>query len=136
MLGLTQVAASATQQRLTVGETMFGLMQQHPLLLSSVIQYAARWHGDAEVVSRMDETTVHRTNYAGIERRSHRLAKVLLGLGVRPGDRVATLAWNHYRHLELYWAISEADPKRFRNNCMSHFSVLRESDPSSMKKVA
>ena len=105
-VGLDAGGGIGDAQRLTVGETMFGLMQQHPLLLSSVIQYAARWHGDAEVVSRMDETTVHRTDYAGIERRSRRLAKVLLGLGVRPGDRVATLAWNHYRHLELYWAIS------------------------------
>ena len=61
-VGLDAGGGIGDAQRLTVGETMFGLMQQHPLLLSSVIQYAARWHGDAEVVSRMDETTVHRTD--------------------------------------------------------------------------
>ena len=81
-------------------------MQQQRLLLSSIIRHAARWHPTAEIVSRMSETTVHRTNYATIERRSRRLANVLRQLGVEPGDRVGTLAWNSYRHLELYWAIS------------------------------
>jgi acyl-CoA synthetase (AMP-forming)/AMP-acid ligase II len=85
---------------------MLGLMQQQKLLLSSIIQYAARWHPDAEVVSRLSETVVHRTNYATVEQRSRRLARVLERLGVRLGDRVATMAWNSYRHLELYWAIS------------------------------
>jgi acyl-CoA synthetase (AMP-forming)/AMP-acid ligase II len=81
-------------------------MQQQRLLLSSIIRHAARWHPTAEIVSRMSETTVHRTNYATIERRSRRLANVLRQLGVTHGDRVGTLAWNSYRHLELYWAIS------------------------------
>ncbi|MEA2777688.1 MAG: 3-(methylthio)propionyl---CoA ligase [Acetobacteraceae bacterium] len=85
---------------------MLGLMQQQRLLLSSIIQHAARWHPTGEIVSRMSETSVHRTNYATIERRSRRLANVLRRLGVNPGDRVATMAWNNYRHLELYWAIS------------------------------
>ena len=85
---------------------MLGLMQQQKLLLSSIIQYAARWHPSGEVVSRMSESVVHRTNYATVEQRSRRLARVLERLGVRLGDRVATIAWNSYRHLELYWAIS------------------------------
>ena len=85
---------------------MLGLMQQQKLLLSSIIQYAARWHPDAEVVSRVGETVIHRTNYAAVEQRSRRLARVLERLGVRLGHRVATMAWNSYRHLELYWAIS------------------------------
>jgi 3-(methylthio)propionyl---CoA ligase len=85
---------------------VLGLMQQQRLLLSSIIQHAARWHPTGEIVSRMSETSVHRTNYATIERRSRRLANVLRRLGVNPGDRVATMAWNNYRHLELYWAIS------------------------------
>jgi len=85
---------------------MLGLMQQQKLLLSSIIQYAARWHPDAEVVSRLGETVIHRTNYAAVEQRSRRLARVLERLGVRLGHRVATMAWNSYRHLELYWAIS------------------------------
>jgi acyl-CoA synthetase (AMP-forming)/AMP-acid ligase II len=85
---------------------MLGLMQQKNLLLSSIIQHAARWHPSAEIVSRTSETTLHRTNYAAIERRSRRLANVLQRLGVNQGDLVATMAWNGYRHLELYWAIS------------------------------
>jgi acyl-CoA synthetase (AMP-forming)/AMP-acid ligase II len=85
---------------------MLGLMQQKNLLLSSIIRHAARWHPHAEVVSRMSETQVHRSDYANVERRSRRLANVLQSLGVKQGDRIATLAWNNYRHLELYWAIS------------------------------
>ena len=85
---------------------MLGLMQQKNLLLSSIIQHAARWHPNGEIISRTSETDLHRSNYATIERRSRRLANVLRRLDVKPGDRVATLAWNGYRHLELYWAIS------------------------------
>ncbi len=85
---------------------MLGLMQQKNLLLSSIIQHAARWHPDGEIVSRISETSIQRSDYATIERRSRRLANVVRRLGVKHGDRVATLAWNSYRHLELYWAIS------------------------------
>jgi fatty-acyl-CoA synthase len=85
---------------------MLGLMQKKNLLLSSIIQHAARWHPNGEIVTRTGETQVQRTNYAGIERRARRLGNVLRRLGVSHGDRVATMAWNSDRHLELYWAIS------------------------------
>ncbi len=85
---------------------MQGLMQLQPLLISSIIRHAARHHGTTEVVSQMSDTVRHRTTYADIERRSRRLARVLQGLGVRFGDRVGTLAWNTYRHLELFYATS------------------------------
>jgi len=85
---------------------MLGLMQSQPLLISSIITHAARHHPDAEVVSRTTEDTIHRTNYAGVEQRARTLARALLKLGVQPDDRVATLAWNGYRHLELYYAVS------------------------------
>jgi acyl-CoA synthetase (AMP-forming)/AMP-acid ligase II len=85
---------------------MLGLMQRHPLLLSSILVHAARHHGSAEVVSVMGDGGNHRTDYAGIERRARRLARVLERLEARPGDRIATLAWNDHRHLELYYAIS------------------------------
>ena len=85
---------------------MFGLMQQQPLLVSSFIQHAARNHGAVEVISRLEDDTIHRTNYAEVEQRARRLARVLRSLGVEPGDRVATLAWNSHRHLELYYAVS------------------------------
>jgi 3-(methylthio)propionyl---CoA ligase len=85
---------------------VLGLMQDMPLLISGIIRHAARHHGRAEVVSREADGRIHRTDYAGIERRARRLVRALQRLGVKPGDRVATLAWNGHRHLELYYAVS------------------------------
>jgi len=84
---------------------MLGLMQPQPLLLSSIITHAARHHGGGEVVSKLTDGSLHRSTYAEVGRRARRLARVLLGLGVQPGDRVATLAWNGCRHLELFYAV-------------------------------
>ena len=85
---------------------MLGLMQAQPLLISSIIAHAARHHADAEVVSRTPAGDLHRTTYAAVERRARRLARALQALGVGRGDRVATLAWNSWRHLEAYYAVS------------------------------
>ncbi len=85
---------------------MLGLMSERPLLISSIITHAARYHNDAEIVSRTVEGPIHRYTYGEAECRSKRLAKALLRLGIKPGDRVATLAWNTFRHFELYYAIS------------------------------
>ncbi len=85
---------------------MLGLMQRHELLISSIIQHAARHHGEAEVVSRRDDGRIVRTTYAALERRARKLMSVLRDLGVVFGDRVATLAMNSDRHLELYYAVS------------------------------
>jgi fatty-acyl-CoA synthase len=85
---------------------MLGLMQDHPLMISAILQHAARHHGAVELVSRLHGGALHRTNYAALERRARRLARALQRLEVRPGDRVATLAWNSFRHVELYYAIS------------------------------
>ncbi|MCI4677240.1 long-chain fatty acid--CoA ligase [Rhodoblastus acidophilus] len=85
---------------------MLGLMQRRELLISSIIQHAARHHGDAEVVSRRDDGQIVRTTYEKLERRARKLMGVLRELGVEFGDRVATLAMNSDRHLELYYAIS------------------------------
>ena len=84
---------------------MLGLMQNQPLLVSSILRYAARHHGTSEVVSVLDNA-IHRTNYAETERRARRLARVLQALGVQFGDRVGTLAWNTHRHFELFYAVS------------------------------
>jgi fatty-acyl-CoA synthase len=81
-------------------------MQRQPLLISSIIRHAARHHGRTEVISKQADGSIHRTDYATVERRARRMAMALHGLGVQPGDRVATLAMNGYRHLELYYAIS------------------------------
>ena len=85
---------------------MQGLMQRRELLISSIIAHAARHHAEGEIVSRREDGRVVRTNYAAVERRSRRLMGVLRDLGVGFGDRVATLAMNSDRHLELYYAIS------------------------------
>ena len=85
---------------------MLGLMQDRPLLISQIITHAARHHARAEVVSRTVEGDTHRYTYADLERRARRLARALQWLDVRTDDRVATLAWNGYRHLELYYGVS------------------------------
>ncbi len=85
---------------------MLGSMSERPLLISSILTHAAIWHGDTEVVSRTLEGPIHRYTYAEAERRAERLARALLRLGIAPGDRVGTLAWNSFRHFELYYAIS------------------------------
>jgi fatty-acyl-CoA synthase len=85
---------------------MRGLMMDRPLLVSSLIDYAATYHGDTEIVSRTVEGGTHRYGYAEAASRARRLAQALRRLGVADGDRVATLAWNGFRHLELYFGIS------------------------------
>ena len=85
---------------------MNGLMMQQQLLVSSLIEHAARYHGDTEIVSRRGEGDLHRTTYRELRARARMLADALSGLGVQPSQRVATLAWNGYRHMELYYAIS------------------------------
>ena len=85
---------------------MRGLMTDSPLLISSLIRHAARVFGDQEIVSRSVEGPIHRTNYREIHGRAQRLANALQALGVGPGDRVATLAWNTHRHIEVYFGVS------------------------------
>ncbi len=85
---------------------MNGLMQQHDLLISSLIEFAARYHGDTEIVSRRVEGDIHRTTYAQVRSRAKQLARALDGFGLERGDRVGTLAWNGYRHYELYYGVS------------------------------
>lgn len=85
---------------------MHGLMMDKPLLISSLLDYAAKYHGDTEIVSRTVEGPVHRYSYSDAEVRAKKLAKALIALGVGPGDRIATLAWNGYRHYELYYGVS------------------------------
>jgi fatty-acyl-CoA synthase len=85
---------------------MQGLMQDRPLLISSLIEHAGACHPDAEIVSRTVEGPVHRCTYGDIQRRSKQVANALTALGVKPGDRIGTLAWNGYRHMELYFGVS------------------------------
>src|SRR6187399_1750870 len=85
---------------------MNGLMMQQPLLISSLLTHAERHHGEREVVSRRVEGDLHRTTYRELAGRSRRMANALAAQGIKFGDRVATLAWNGYRHMELYYAVS------------------------------
>ncbi len=85
---------------------MNGQMMQLPLLISSLIVHAERHHGDQVVVSRRVEGDIHRETYKEMAARSRRMAKAIAALGVQQSDRVATLAWNGYRHMELYYAVS------------------------------
>jgi 3-(methylthio)propionyl---CoA ligase len=85
---------------------MRGLMMDMPLLVSSLIEHADRNHGDVEIVSRSLEGPIHRTTYSQAHARARRLAQALARLGVGQGDRVGTLAWNGYRHFELYYGVS------------------------------
>lgn len=85
---------------------MFGLMQQHPLLISSLIDFAARHHGDGEIVSRRVEGDIHRSTWGEVARRSAQVGHALHAWQLAQGARVATLAWNGYRHLELYFGVS------------------------------
>ena len=83
-----------------------GLMMDRPLLVSSVIDYGAEIYPEVEIVSQTIEGGLHRYGYRDSRERIGRLANALRGLGIKPGDRVATLAWNGYRHFELYYAIA------------------------------
>ena len=85
---------------------MLGLMMDAPLLITDLIRHADRHHGETEIVSKTVEGGIHRYNYREAHKRSRRLAKALAGLGVKPSERVATLAWNGYRHFEIYYAVA------------------------------
>jgi fatty-acyl-CoA synthase len=85
---------------------MLGLMQDHPLLISSLIDFAARHHADAQIVSRRVEGDIHRYTYRDAAARARRVARALDHLGLGFSDRVGTLAWNGYRHFELYFGVA------------------------------
>lgn len=87
---------------------MQGLMMDRPLVISSIIEHAANYHSDTEIVSVNTRGGQHRTNYGEIRDRSRKLASALEKQGMHRSDRIATIAWNNYRHIELYYAISGA----------------------------
>jgi acyl-CoA synthetase (AMP-forming)/AMP-acid ligase II len=95
-----------TAEAITRRRPMLGQMQSQPLLISSLIVHAERHHGEGEIVSRRVEGDIHRTSWREVARRSRQVARALDGLGLAFGERVATLAWNGYRHLELYFGVS------------------------------
>ena len=78
---------------------MNGLMMQQPLLISSLLTHAERHHGEQQIVSRRVEGDIHRYSFRDMAVRSRRMANALGTLGMKSGDRVATLAWNTHRHM-------------------------------------
>jgi 3-(methylthio)propionyl---CoA ligase len=85
---------------------MLGLMQDRPLLISQIIDFAAASYPDVEIVSRTVEGPIHRYGYKDAHKRSKQIAEALQGLGIKLGDRIGTIAWNGFRHFELYFGIS------------------------------
>lgn len=85
---------------------MLAEMMNRPLLISSLIAHAAKWHSDTEIVTRTLEGPIHRYNWYEAEVRSKKFAQALARLGMKPGDRVGTIAWNTYRHVEAYYGIA------------------------------
>jgi fatty-acyl-CoA synthase len=85
---------------------MRGQIMDEPLLISSQIEFAGRFHGSVEVVTRTVEGPIHRSSWGQVARRARQLANALQRMGIEPGDRVATIAWNTHRHLEVYFAVS------------------------------
>lgn len=85
---------------------MNGLMMDMPMLVSSLLVHAERYHGDTEIVSRTIEGGMHRYTYADAALRARKAAQMMGRFGIKPGERAGTLAWNGYRHFELYYGIS------------------------------
>ena len=85
---------------------MLGNMMDNQLLISGVIEHAEKYHSDAEIVSRTVEGPIHRYTYSDAAKRSRKLANALENLGLKKGDTVGTLAWNTFRHFELYFGVS------------------------------
>jgi fatty-acyl-CoA synthase len=85
---------------------MFGIMMDKPLNIADILEYAATFNTDSQIVTRQVEGGIHRYSYGDALRRTKKLANALRSLDVHQGDRIATLAWNTYRHFELYYAIS------------------------------
>jgi fatty-acyl-CoA synthase len=83
-----------------------GLMMDRPLLISGVLEHAAAQHARQQVVSRETHGPLHRSSYAEVARRARQLANALQGLGLAPGQAVASIAWNNHRHLEAYYGVS------------------------------
>jgi fatty-acyl-CoA synthase len=84
---------------------MLGLMQNWPLTVDRILTHAKSWHGGREIVTRSVEGPIVRTTYSELHERALRLTNALVMLGVEPGDRVATLAWNTARHMEVWYAV-------------------------------
>ena len=85
---------------------MYGLMSERPLLISSLLDHAARYHGKTEIISSDSEGKITRSNYNEVNTRAKKIAQALIKLGAQRGDTIAKMAWSNVRHYELYFGIS------------------------------
>jgi fatty-acyl-CoA synthase len=85
---------------------MLGQMMNKALLISEQIEFAARFHAASEIVTRTVEGPIVRSSWGEVARRARKLGNALQKMGIQRGDRVATIAWNTHRHLEVYFAVS------------------------------
>ena len=119
---------------------MLGLMQQRPLLISSLLDYAERYHAGTEIVSRTVEGPIHRSNWGSIAARARQVASALRRLGVTQSERVATLAWNHSRHLEIYFGTTcsggRSSPCVRRRSVCCPGEALPVTAPSERSRVS
>src|SRR3569833_4068039 len=104
-------------------------MMDTPLTLDWIADRAERWMADGEVVSRRPDRSITRTTYGALIPRARRLARALVAAGVKPGDRIATLMWNHAEHLEAYFGIPLATT--FSNSGSRQSSTITIRSPSS-----
>jgi fatty-acyl-CoA synthase len=102
------------------------LMQDRQLLISSLIKYSAEYHGENEIVTRNNDGTIHRTNYGEVYKRTQKLAHALESIGAEPGDRIGTISWNSFRHLEVYDIVPIRSPGSapIDSNACASFCVL------------
>jgi fatty-acyl-CoA synthase len=112
---------------------MLGQMQEWPLLIHKIIDFAGSQHGDREVVSRLVEGPIHRIGYRDLRTQSLKLAQRLALDGIKLGDRVATLAWNTHRHLEAWYGITRSEP--FTIPLTRGYSPTRSLGSSTMPKI-
>ena len=92
--------------KIETSKLLMGQMMENPLMISGILRHAAKHHADTEIISRRTEGDIHKYSYKDCELRSRKFAQALVQLNIKPGVRVGTLAWNGYRHLEIYYAVS------------------------------
>jgi 3-(methylthio)propionyl---CoA ligase len=103
---LTQTVRRAAITRKAEDEMLEGLQMDVPLMIASLIEHAAKFHGDTAIVARNIEGDVHRYTYAQAGQRTRQLANALIRRGIKPGERIASLAWNTHRHFEMFYGVS------------------------------
>ena len=110
---------------------MQGLMMDYPLTVDRILEHASRLYPRKRVTTKLPDGSLHRYTYADLKVRVGRAANVLRHLGVQPGDRVGTFAWNNFQHLELYYAIPWAGAVCHTLNIRLFPELLAQPEPAT-----